>query len=267
MAWFDLGEAHVYFEESGRGEPLLLLPGWAGTIDELRPLRQALEPAFRVIAADLPGSGKSGPQPRTYRPTYYQDDARVFLAMLEQMGASPAHLVGFSDGGEYALLMAALRPSAARSLVTWGSAGSLGTNVEMADMMASVVDNPILPMAEFSSYLKATYGEENARIMTQSAAASFRSIMQAGGDISRSRAGQISCPALLITGEHDFLASPALVSAIAGAIPGAQFLEAKGAGHAVHHEQPEWLVATVVSWLKSHCSRATGPGNVVPLTA
>jgi hypothetical protein len=30
------------------------------------------------------------------------------LSMLDELGATPAHLVGFSDGGKYELLMAAL---------------------------------------------------------------------------------------------------------------------------------------------------------------
>lgn len=249
MAWFEHAGARIYYEESGNGDPVLLLPGWGGTIDEFAQLRAALAPKFRVIAADLPGSGKSGPQPRTYTPTYYQDDAPVLLAMMDALGASPAHLVGFSDGGEYAFLMAALKPSAVRSVVTWGSAGSLGTNVQMADAMATLVDDPIPPMADFSGYMKATYGEAGARIMTQSAAKSFRAIMESGGDISRSRAASISCPALLITGEHDFLATPALVSDMAGAIPNGKYLEAKGASHPVHHEQPDWLVETITGWL------------------
>jgi len=249
VAWFEHGETHIYYEESGAGDPVLLLPGWGGTIDEFAQLREALAPRFRAIAADLPGSGKSGPQPRTYNPSYYQDDAPVFLAMLDAIGASPAHLVGFSDGGEYALLMAALKPEAGRSVVTWGSAGSLGSNLGMADAFSTVVDDPIPPMSDFSAYLKATYGEENARVMAQSAAMSFRKIMEAGGDISRSRAASISCPALLITGEHDFLAPPALVSDMARAIPKGEFREAKGSSHAVHHEQPDWLTETIVGWL------------------
>jgi len=249
VAWFDQGETRVYYEESGRGDAVLLLPGWGGTIDELAQLRETLAPKFRVIAADVPGSGKSGPQPRTYTPTYYQDDAPVLLAMLDAIGASPAHLAGFSDGGEYALLMAALKPSAVRSVVTWGSAGSLGNNLEMADVMSSLVDDPIPPMSEFSAYMKAAYGEANARVMAQSAAKAFRAIMEAGGDISRSRAASISCPALLIAGEHDFLATPALVSEMARAIPNGEFLEAKGASHAVHEEQPGWLAETVAGWL------------------
>ncbi len=86
MAWFDDGATRVYYEEAGAGDPLLLLPGWGGTIDELAPVRAALAPRFRVIAADVPGSGTSGPQPRTYTPTYY----------LAALGALPAHLVGCS---------------------------------------------------------------------------------------------------------------------------------------------------------------------------
>jgi valacyclovir hydrolase len=192
MAWFEHGEVRIYFEESGSGDPLLLLPGWGGTIDELAPLREALAPTFRVIAADVPGSGKSGPQPRTYTPSYYRDDALGFLAMLDAIGASPAHLIGFSDGGEYELLMAAHRPEAVRSVVTWGSAGALPQAPELTEAFSALIDDPLPPLADFSAYMKATYGESNARVMAQSLAASLRAIMDAGGDISRSRAASIA---------------------------------------------------------------------------
>src|SRR5215213_7721274 len=135
MAWFEHGDTRINYEEAGTGVPVLLLPGWGGTIDEFALLRAALATTFRVIAADLPGSGKSGPQPRTYTPSYYQDDAPIFLALLEALDTSPAHVAGFSDGGEYALLMAALRPAAVRSVVTWGAAGSMGTNLQIADLI------------------------------------------------------------------------------------------------------------------------------------
>ncbi len=249
MAWYDNGASRIYYEESGAGDPVLLLPGWGGSIGELSPLREALAPDYRVIAADLPGSGKSGPQPRTYAPTYYHDDAALFLAMLSAIDAAPAHLIGFSDGGEYALLMAATAPGVVRSVATWGAAGTLGDNPAMADPMITVIDDPIPPMARFSAFMKATYGEPNARVMAESAAKSFRAIMEAGGDISRSRAASIAVPALLIAGEDDFLATPALVSDMAGAIPNGEFAVAKNAGHPVHHEQPEWLVETIAGWL------------------
>ena len=136
MEWFEHDRSRIYYEESGTGHPVLLLPGWGGTIDELAPLREALAPKYRVIAADVPGSGKSGPQPRQYTPSYYHDDARSMLAMLKALNASPAHVVGFSDGGEYALVMAATDASAVKSVVTWGSAGKLPDAPEMAAAMS-----------------------------------------------------------------------------------------------------------------------------------
>ncbi len=90
-------------------------------------MRDALVAAgYRVIAADLPGSGRSEPQPRTYTATFYEDDARSFAALLQQLATGPAHLMGFSDGGEISLLMAALTPGVARSVVTWGAADNCG---------------------------------------------------------------------------------------------------------------------------------------------
>ncbi len=106
-----------------------------------------------MIAADVPGSGRSGPQPRTYTPSYYHDDARVFLAMLDSVVASPACLVGFSDGGEYALLMATQRPEAVRSVVTWGSVGALPQAPELTEAFSALIDDPIPPLAAFSAYM------------------------------------------------------------------------------------------------------------------
>lgn len=249
MAWFEHKGSRIYYEDEGKGEAAVLLPGWAGSIEEFSLLREALRQRYRVIAADPPGSGRSGPQPRQYTATYYNDDAQSFLALLDHLGVQSAHLMGFSDGGEYSLLMATLAPKRARSVVTWGAAGQLAAPPELLDAFFNLVDSPIEGMEDFASYLKTTYGEANARAMTQSLATACRAIVEAGGDISRSRAGEISCPVLLMTGEHDFFAPPALVSELAAEIKDARFVEVEGAEHEVHAAQPEWLVATVVEWL------------------
>ena len=53
MAWFEDGTSRIYYEEEGRGVPVLLLPGWAGSIKDLSALREALAMGYRVIAAEL----------------------------------------------------------------------------------------------------------------------------------------------------------------------------------------------------------------------
>lgn len=255
MSWFEHGTSRIYYEEVGSGDPVLLLPGFAGSIEEFSTLKETLVTAsYRVIAADLPGSGRSQPQPRAYTATYYEDDARSLAALLQHLAVGPAHLMGFSDGGEVSLLMAALTPDVARSVVTWGASGTLSDpGGHLRDAMYNVVDKPIPAMQHFSEYLIATYGEANARAMTRSAVGAFGEIIKAGGDISLSKAGSIAGPVLLITGEHDFFATPALVSELAARIRTAEVLTVEGAGHEpLHSTRPEWLTQTILDWFKRH---------------
>ncbi|MSP13814.1 MAG: alpha/beta hydrolase [Chloroflexi bacterium] len=244
----------MFYEEHGSGDPVLLLPGFSGSIEEFAGLRDALVAAgFRVIAADLPGSGRSGPQPRGYTATYYEEDAGAFVALLWHLATAPAHLMGFSDGGEVSLLMAALTPGAARSVVTWGAAGTLSDpDGQLREAMYNVVDNPIPPLQDYRDYLVTTYGEANARTMTRSLVGALGEIIEHGGDISLSKAGDITCPVLLIAGEHDFFAPPALLSQLAGRIHAVKVLVVEGAGHDVHNAQPAWLAQTIRDWLQRH---------------
>jgi valacyclovir hydrolase len=250
VAWFEHGTSRIYYEETGRGDPVLLLPGFSDRIAGHTHLREALEKNYRVIAADLPGSGKSGPQPRVYSASYYEEDAAAFTLFLRERGAVPAHLLGFSDGGEVALLMAALAPDVARSVLTWGAAGFISDpDGQTRAAFRGAVDHPTPAMRGYHDYLVATYGEDNARAMTQSLAGALDAIIAAGGDISRSKAHAVRCSVMLIIGEHDLFNPRTLVDALASKIEKAEVVEAKGAGHGVHEERPEWFVTTVGEWL------------------
>jgi valacyclovir hydrolase len=250
MAWFEHNGSRIYFEDEGHGSPVLFLPGWSESIDQFAAIRRGIAGEHRLISADLPGSGRSGPQPRDYAPTYYHDDARSFLALLQHLEAGPAHVAGFSDGGEIALVMAALQPEAVRSVVAWGAAGIIAAGPEVLAAIEHLIDAPDAAMAEFSEHLKTTYGEAGARALCQGAARAWRAIAAAGGDIVRSRAAEIAAPALLITGEHDPFAPPDVVSELAGAIPRGEFIEIKGADHDLHREHGEWLIAAMLEWLR-----------------
>jgi pimeloyl-ACP methyl ester carboxylesterase len=253
MPWFLHGTSRIYFEEAGSGEPVLLLPGFSDSVLGHVMLRDQLARRYRVIAADLPGSGRSGPQPRDYHPDYYQDDAQALMAFLTDLLAEPAHLIGFSDGGEVALLMAALSPAVARSVLTWGAQGTIiDPNGQIAAWFRAVVDNHDPESQGYRDYLVSTYGEFNARAMTQSFANAITAIAVAGGDISRSKAGRITCPVLLIVGQNDPFVTKTRIDEIAGEIMEANTIEVEEAGHGVHEDQPEWFARTVTEWLVKH---------------
>ncbi len=252
MAWHGPAGQRLYYEDTGSGDTVVLIPGWAGSITDLNDLRQALSTGFRVIAIDLPGSGRSQPQPRRYSAGYYRDDARALLGLLEDLQVAQTHLVGFSDGGEEALLMAALKPRHALSVVTWGAAGTVVASPESLTRLARAVDEPSPDLVTLAAFLVDAYGADNARIMTESWAEAMGQLVAGGGDISRSRASRIRCPTLLVTGTHDSVCPPTLVRELAEAIPRGTFLEAVGAGHDVHRSDPGWLTATVLEWLGAH---------------
>ena len=215
-------------------------------------MRAALSGGFRVIAIDLPGSGRSEPRPRSYAAGYYHDDALVLLGLLDALGVSAAHLAGFSDGGEEAVLMAEQRPGLALSLFTWGAAGKIEATPDELAAIETVIDQPTDGLAPLAAYLATAYGADNARIMTRSWAQAMRDLVSAGGDISRSSACLITCPALLVAGTYDPHCPPDLTRELASLIPKGQFLEAPGAGHEVHVSHAAWLAGQLTRWLAEH---------------
>ena len=253
MSWFEDGASRIYYEESGAGDPVLLLPGFSDRIEGHVALRRALVPGNRVIAADLPGSGRSGPQPREYTASYLADDARAFVDLLRTLNTGPTHLLGFSDGGEVALLMAEQAPDLVRSVMTWGACGTISDpDGQLREVMRTVVDHPIPPMQGYRGYLVATYGEANARAITQNLVKAMDAIIAAGGDLSAEKAWDIACPALLIAGEYDMFVPRALLDTIAPRLQHGETIVVEGAGHDVHNARPEWFTRTVLDWLAKH---------------
>ena len=149
--------------------------------------------------------------------------------------------------------MAALAPGIVRSVVTWGAAGTISDpGGHLVEAMYNVVDHPIPPLQGFRDYLVSTYGEANARAMTQSMATAKTNLIEAGGDVSLSKAGNITAPVLLIAGEHDIFAPPALASEFAARVRTAEVLVAEGAEHNVYADRPEWLTQKILDWLGKH---------------
>lgn len=256
MPWFEHNSSRIYFEEQGSGVPVLLLPGFSDTIEWELPLRQALAARYRVIAADLPGSGRSEPQPRAYAEGYFEDDAHAFIALLDQLGTGPAHFIGFSDGGEVSLLMAGLRPGVARSVATWGACGTLSDpSGKLREAFYNVVDHPVPPLKGYRDHIVAYYGEANARAMTQSQTAAIGAIIEhRGGDVSLSKASSITSPVLLIAGVEDMFVPRQLLEKLAGRIQcrDVEIAIAEGAGHDVQNTRPDWLAQTILDWLDRH---------------
>lgn len=104
----------------GEGAPLLLLHGWGASAELFAPLLDALQPGRRLIVPDLPGFGATPPPPVAWSAREY---AAWTLALLDRLGVERVDVIGHSNGGRIAIVLAAERPERVRRVVLTSSAG------------------------------------------------------------------------------------------------------------------------------------------------
>jgi valacyclovir hydrolase len=247
----------LHIVESGSGEPVLLMPGFTESSKDVDGVLQTLATRFHVLAVDLPGSGKSNPIPRPYSPDLYEEDARTMAALLDHRGITQARVVGFSDGGEVGLLLAARRPDLVRALAVWGAVGVVPASARpILDMFAQLIDHPPAGRNAWRQSLVERYGLDAARQTLRAWTAAIRSLLDGGGDISLSIAKDIRCPVLLIAGEKDPFAPATEVRQLGSRLAQVDVEIVPAAGHSVHDDQPEWFNSYVLGWLVAQTEAA-----------
>lgn len=121
---------HFYIEK-GQGEPLVLLHGNGGDCGYFKHQIEPFSKFYHVYALDTRGHGKTprGGQPFTIR--QFAEDLRGFL---DERGIDRAHLLGFSDGGNIAMVFALRYPERVGKLILNGAnlnAGGVRRSVQI----------------------------------------------------------------------------------------------------------------------------------------
>ncbi|MFC3454574.1 alpha/beta fold hydrolase [Amycolatopsis speibonae] len=103
----------LHYVAGGRGEPLILLPGWPETWWQYRRIMPTLAKRYRVIAVDLRGMGGSGkPQGGYDKKTM----ARDIFELVRALGYRQAHIAGHDIGAMVAFSFAANHPEATKTV-------------------------------------------------------------------------------------------------------------------------------------------------------
>ena len=98
------------------GEAVLLLHGGLSQTSHWdTQILPAIEDSFHVFAYDRTGHGFTGVQPGSFHFEFQKNEA---IAYLEDVVKKPAHVIGYSDGANIALMVAIERPDLVTSIVS-----------------------------------------------------------------------------------------------------------------------------------------------------
>ncbi|MDX2161967.1 MAG: alpha/beta hydrolase [bacterium] len=244
--------AKLYYDDIGEGFPVIAIHGWLGTAQThlARVMDWLSGRGYHVYGPTRRGYGESVPKPRDYPSDFYHRDARDMLAFMDELEIEKAHVLGFSDGGETALVMATMQPARFASVAVWGAIGSF---------------EPSLRPRIQSNYPAHWMDEETRRInhiKDQGAAdrlvlnwiSAVKQMIDAGGDISLSQAHKISAPLLMMLGDRDTLNPERLGRRFVDHALRGQ-LVMFNSGHSIHDEQWEAFSKTLGDFLAAADAR------------
>ncbi|MEW6680199.1 MAG: alpha/beta hydrolase [bacterium] len=113
-------DLQIYYEKEGSGEPILILHGWGGRTESVKPIFDLLKTKFCVYSLDLPGFGRS----EIPKDAWGTSDYGLFIKeFLENFGIKKINIIGHSLGGRIGIWLSANYPELVNRLVLVDASG------------------------------------------------------------------------------------------------------------------------------------------------
>ena len=248
------------FTTLGAGPTVLMLHGIGGGHLAFAPQVETLASSgYRAVAWDMPGYGHSAP----IDPYTFKGLAARCIALIESLQSGSVTLLGHSMGGMVAQEVIARRPELVNKLVLCGTSPSFGK--PDGDWQSRFIAERTAPldagktMAELAEVLVPQMVgpgslPEGVRLATHCmglvSPVTYRHALQALVTFDRrSSLAAIHVRTLVLAGEHDRNAPPAVMKKMAQAISGSTYLELRGIGHLQNLEAPDEFDAALLNFL------------------
>ncbi|MDW8849630.1 alpha/beta hydrolase [Flavobacterium sp. MMLR14_040] len=238
----EINGAKIYYEEYGKGEPLLLIHGNGGSIESMGNQIDYFKSKYRVIVADSRGQGKS--ELKTDSLTYDQI-TKDMEGLVNQLKLDSISIIGWSDGGIVGLQMGISGKSKIKKIV------AMGANLRPdATAVNSWATNDVQNMRKMIvSKIKAKDTSENWNLQKQLAGLLVDQPNIATKDLSK-----IKAKVLIIAGDKDIIKNEHSVEIFEN-VPKAQLCIMPGETHFAPASSPEVFNALANKFLSEPFKR------------
>lgn len=262
MSYANNREIQLYWEEHGRGEPLLLITGLGTTLEGWRRLLPRVSEKYRVIVFDNRGVGRSSDPPVSFSMLDMAEDAK---AVMEAAGLESAHVLGASMGGMIAQELALNYPEKLRSLTLAVTSCGGGEGIQSKPRVLQTLQSTGALSARDAFWVMAPFVydastprfvlEEDLerrlkiRLKPQNFIAQLQAILFWRGSFTR--LDQIKVPTLVLHGVNDQLIVCENGRKLAQNILSAKYVELENASHMFIADQPIKSTEAILSFLDS----------------
>jgi pimeloyl-ACP methyl ester carboxylesterase len=204
----------LYYESYGQGAPLLVIHGNGGSIDRLRCQIGFFSKTRRVIAADSRSHGHSENGPA---PLKYEQIADDLSELVRSLGIERIDVLGHSDGGIVALLLAIRHPSQVGKVVA--------SSPNLTPEVLALATGPRSQLQLANEMIEAgDHSQDWTRLKMQ------KEMVLNEPHISINDLRKITAPTLIMAGDNDVIPLNHIIE-IANGIPHAQLAVLPAATH------------------------------------
>ncbi len=248
--YVDINDHPTWVETSGQPsedvETVLLLHGGLSNGDELLgPIGGSIGEHWRLVSFDRRGHGRTRD---TDQPFHYDDMATETIGVLERVVGGAAHLVGWSDGGNVALLVALRRPDLVDRLVL------IGANFHYDGLRALDIgpDSPLFAMIQSAYAERSPDGAEHFETVAGKSLDMFAS----EPTLTVADLARIAAPALVLVGDDDAI-ELSHTCTLYESMPSAQLAVIPGSSHLVPLEKPAEVFRVIADFLQGDATPQT----------
>jgi len=235
---------NIYYETYGEGEPLLIIHGNGGSINNFIYQIPYFSKNYKVILADSRAQGKSVDKGDSLSYEMMTDDLN---ALLDTLHLNNCYVIGWSDGGINGLLLAMRHPDKVKKLAVTGA--NLWPE-------ATAVDPFIYNWAKnyYDSLKKLPASPNNIGSIKLTHLLAFEP------HITTKQLQKIKCPTLVIGGDHDVIL-PQHTMLIAQSIPNSYLWILPNSGHSTPIFYKEKFNTEIDNFFKNPYRKIDGFGR------